>query len=101
VQHMVRGTRRAMCKEITLLPTNRKGVDLMKPKSSSFDRLVARYYPAVYSFAARLTDDPRDAVALTRQAFNAARNQLHRMRSQTSIATVLIAAVLRAGLAPA
>src|SRR5262245_27500736 len=25
----------------------------MKPKSSSFDRLVARYYPAVYSFATR------------------------------------------------
>ena len=42
----------------------------MKTKNSRFDRLVARYYPAVYSFAARLTDDPRDAVALTRQAFN-------------------------------
>jgi DNA-directed RNA polymerase specialized sigma24 family protein len=38
----------------------------MKTKNSRFDRLVARYYPAVYSFAARLTDDPRDAVALTR-----------------------------------
>ena len=71
----------------------------MKTKSLSFDCLVARYYPAVYSFAARLTDDPPDAVALTRQAFNGARKQLQRMRSQTAIATVLIAAVLRAGLA--
>ena len=73
----------------------------MKTKSSRFDVLVARYYPAVYGFAARLTDDPRDAVALTRQAFNGARNQLQRMRSQPAIATILIAAVLRAGLAPA
>ena len=48
----------------------------MKTKSPSFDRLVARYYPAVYSFAARLTDDPRDAIALTRQAFSGARNQV-------------------------
>lgn len=71
----------------------------MKTKSSRFDRLVARYHPAVYSFAARLTDDHREAVALTREAFNGARKQLQRMRSQTAIATVLIAAVLRAGLA--
>jgi DNA-directed RNA polymerase specialized sigma24 family protein len=73
----------------------------MRTNSSRFDVLVARYYPAVYSFAARLTDDPSDAVALTRQAFNEARKQLLRMRSQTAIATVLIAAVLRAGLAAA
>ena len=73
----------------------------MKTKSSRFDRLVARYYPAVYSFAARFTDDPRDAVALTREGFNGARKQLQRMHSQTAIATILIAAVLRAGLAAA
>ena len=42
----------------------------MKTKSSRFDRLVARYYPAVYSFASRLTDDPREAIALTRDSFN-------------------------------
>ena len=70
----------------------------MKTKSSRFDRLVARYYPAVYSFAARMTNDPREAVALTREAFNGTRKQLQRMPSQTAIATVLIAAVLRAGL---
>jgi DNA-directed RNA polymerase specialized sigma24 family protein len=70
----------------------------MKTKSSRFDRLVARCYPAVSSFAARLTDDPREAVALTREAFNGARKQLQSIRSQTAIATVLIAAVLGAGL---
>ena len=73
--------------------------NVMKTRNSSFDRLVARYYPAVYSFAARLTDDPRDAVALTRDAFNGARQQLRSMRNQTAIATVLVSAVLRAGLA--
>ena len=73
----------------------------MKTKSSRFDRLVARYYPAVYSFAPRLTDDPRDAVALTRQAFNSARKPLQRLQNQTAIATVLVSAVLRAGLASA
>ena len=73
----------------------------MKTKSSRFDRLVACYYPAVYSLAARLTDDPRDAVALTRQAFNSARKQLYNVRNQTEIATVLVSAVLRVGLASA
>jgi DNA-directed RNA polymerase specialized sigma24 family protein len=73
----------------------------LKTNSSRFDGLVTRYYPAVYSFAARLTDDPRDAVVLTREAFNGARKQLQSIRNQTAIATVLIAAVLRAGLASA
>ena len=73
----------------------------MKTKSSRFDHLVARYYPAVYSFAAKLTDDPREAIALTREAFNGARKQLQSMRSQTAIATLLVSAVLRAGLASA
>jgi len=71
----------------------------MKTKSSRFDRLVAQYYPAVYGFAARLTDDPREAIALTREAFNGARKQLRSIRNQTVIATVLVSAVLRAGLA--
>jgi DNA-directed RNA polymerase specialized sigma24 family protein len=71
----------------------------MKIKSSRFDRLVARYYPAVYSFAARFTDDPREAVALTRETFKSARKQLQYRRSQTAIATILFSAVLRAGLA--
>jgi DNA-directed RNA polymerase specialized sigma24 family protein len=73
----------------------------MKTKSSRFDRLVAQYYPAVYSFAARFTDDPREAVALTRDAFNSARKQSRNLRNPTAIAIVLISAVIRAGLAPA
>jgi DNA-directed RNA polymerase specialized sigma24 family protein len=73
----------------------------MKTRASHFDRLVARYYPAVYGFASRLTDDPREASALARNAFSSARNQLRKLRNQTEIAAVLIGAVLRAGLATA
>jgi DNA-directed RNA polymerase specialized sigma24 family protein len=73
----------------------------MKTKSSRFDRLIAQYYPAVYSFAARFTDDPREAVALTRDAFNSARKQAQNPRNPTAIAIILISAVIRAGLASA
>lgn len=48
-----------------------------------------------------LTGDPRDAVALTRHAFNSARKPLQSTHNQTAIATGLISGVLRAGLAPA
>jgi len=64
----------------------------MKTKNSLFDSLVARYYPAVYSFASRFTDDPCEAIALTRDAFNIARKQLRDVRDQTAVATVLISA---------
>ena len=70
----------------------------MKKKSSRFDRLVAQYYPAVYSFASRLTDDHRDIVALTRDAFSGARKQAQNLRNPTTIAIVLISSVIRAGL---
>lgn len=72
----------------------------MKTKSSRFDRLVARYYPAVYSFAARFTDDPREAIALTRGAFNNARKEAENLRNPTAIALVLISAVIRTALTP-
>ena len=72
----------------------------MKAKSSRFDSLVARYYyPAVYGFASRLTDDPREAIALTRNAFRSAQKQLCSLRDQTAVATILISAVIRGGLA--
>jgi DNA-directed RNA polymerase specialized sigma24 family protein len=71
----------------------------MKAKSSRFDSLVARYYPAVYSFASRLTDDPREAIALTRNAFRGARKQLCSLRDQKAVPTILVSAVIRAGLA--
>jgi DNA-directed RNA polymerase specialized sigma24 family protein len=67
-------------------------------EGSRYDNLVARYYPAVYSFAARLTEDPRDASDLARAAFRNTRRQLMQLRNQTAIATILIAAVIRAGL---
>ena len=73
----------------------------MKTKTSRFDSLVARYYPAVYSFATRLTDDPREAVVLTRDAFNSTRKQLQNRRGETALATILISAVIRAGLSGA
>ena len=45
----------------------------MQTTQQNFDALTARNHPAVYSFASRLTDDPRDAIVLTRAAFNIAR----------------------------
>jgi hypothetical protein len=73
----------------------------MKTKNSRFDSSVARYYPAVYSFASRLTDDPREAVALTRDAFRNSQKQLRNLRDQTAVATTLISAVIRGSLAAA
>jgi DNA-directed RNA polymerase specialized sigma24 family protein len=72
----------------------------MKAKISRFDNLVARYYPAVYSFASRLTDDPREAIALTRSAFKNTQNQIRNRRDETALATILTA-LIRAGLATA
>jgi DNA-directed RNA polymerase specialized sigma24 family protein len=70
----------------------------MKAKSSRFDSLVARYYPAVYSFASRLTDDPREAVLLTHDAFNSIRKQRWNCRDEVERVTILLNAVIRAGL---
>jgi DNA-directed RNA polymerase specialized sigma24 family protein len=72
-----------------------------KAKNSRFDRLVARYYPAVYSFALRLTDDPWEAVVLTRDAFNSTRKQLRYCRDEVVLVTILLTAVIRAGLTAA
>ena len=73
----------------------------MKAKTSRFDNLVARYYPAVYSFASRLTDDPREAVVLTRDAFQSTRKQLWNRRDEVERVTILLNAVIRAGLTAA
>ena len=70
----------------------------MKAKPSRFDCLVARYYPAVYNFASRLTDDPREAVVLTHDAFASMRKQLRNRRDEAALASILISAVIRAGL---
>jgi hypothetical protein len=79
--------------------TNQKRKPPIKAKSSRFDNLVARYYPAVYTFSCRLTDDPREAIELTRNAFRSVQKQLCSLRDQTAVATTLILAVIRAGLA--
>ena len=71
---------------------------MMKAKTSRFDSLVARYYPAVYSFASRLTDDPREAVVLTHDAFKSTRNQVRNRRDEAALASILVSAVIRAGL---
>jgi DNA-directed RNA polymerase specialized sigma24 family protein len=74
---------------------------MMKAKISRFDRLVAGYYPAVYSLASRMTDDPRKAVVLAHDALESTRKRLGNRRGETAFASVLIAAVIRVGLAAA
>ncbi len=70
----------------------------MKVKSLRFDSLVARYYPAVYNFASRLTDDPREAVVFTHDAFKSIRKPLGNRRDEAALASILISTVIRAGL---
>jgi DNA-directed RNA polymerase specialized sigma24 family protein len=73
----------------------------MKAKSSRFDSLVARYYPAVYSYASRLTNDPREALVLTHDAFKNTQKQLRNRRDEVALVTILLTAVIRADLAAA
>jgi DNA-directed RNA polymerase specialized sigma24 family protein len=82
-----------------LRPLKRK--PMIKAKISRFDRLVARYYPAVYSLASRMTDDPRQAIVLAHDALESTRKRLGNRRGETAFASVLIAAVIRAGLTTA
>ena len=77
---------------------NQKRKPPIKTKQARFDTLVARYYPAVYSFASRLTDDPREAVLLTYDAFNTIRNRRWRRLNEVMLATILLNAVIVAGL---
>ena len=74
---------------------------MIKAKISRFDRLVARYYPAVYSLASRMTDDPRQAIVLAHDALERTRKRLGNRRGETAFASVLIAAVIRARLTTA
>jgi hypothetical protein len=70
----------------------------MKTKGARFDSFVARYYPAVYNFASRLTDDPREAVLLTHDAFNRTRKLVRNRRDEIAVVTILLTAVIREGL---
>jgi hypothetical protein len=80
---------------------NQKRKPAMKAKRARFDSLVARYYCAVYDFASRVTDDPLEAVLLTHDAFNSTRKQLRNRRDEVEGVTILLNAVIRAGLAAA
>jgi DNA-directed RNA polymerase specialized sigma24 family protein len=82
-----------------MTPAKRKRKPPARAKALRFDSLVARYYPAVYSFASRFTDNPREAVALTREAFKNTQKQLQTRRDEDGLATILISAVIRAGVA--
>jgi DNA-directed RNA polymerase specialized sigma24 family protein len=73
----------------------------IRTKTARFDRLVARYYPAVYSLASRMTDDPRQAVVLAHDALESTLKRLGNRRGETAFASVLIAAVIRVALATA
>ena len=77
---------------------NQKRKAAIKTKYTRFDTLVGRYYPAVYSFASRLTDDPREAVLLTHDAFSTIRKRPWRLRDEVMLATILLNAVIAAGL---
>jgi hypothetical protein len=46
-----------------------------------------------------LTDDPREAVLLTHDAFSSTRKQLRSRRDEVALVTILLNAVIRAGLA--
>ena len=72
----------------------------MKRKRARFDTLVARYYPAVYSFASRLTDDPREAVLLTHEAFITTRKRLRNRRNEVELVTTLLDAVIEGASLP-
>ena len=77
---------------------NEQGKPSIKTYPARFDTLVARYYPAIYNFASRLTDDPRQAVLLTQRAFTSIRNQLWIPRDEIALVRILLKAAVRAGL---
>jgi hypothetical protein len=77
---------------------NQKRKPPMKAERERFDSLVARYYCAVYNFASRMTDDSLEAVLLTHDAFNSTRKQLRNRRDEVALVTILLNAVIRAGL---
>jgi hypothetical protein len=74
---------------------NKRRKPPMKTKRARFNTLVARHYPAVYSFASRLTDDPLEAVLLTHGAFNSTRQLLRSRHDEVAIVTILLTAVVR------
>lgn len=70
----------------------------MRTTRPHFNTLVARHYPTVYRLASRLTDDPLEAALLTHDAFNSTRKLLRRGDDEVAVVTILLTAVIRAGL---
>lgn len=62
----------------------------MKTTDPRFNRLVARYYPAVFHLAATFSRSPAEAVALTRRTFERAAGQIPRFRSADEINFLLL-----------
>jgi len=58
------------------------------------DTLVARYYPALYSFASHLTDGPRQALLLADHAFDTTPKQLSNCCDENVFASLLFANVI-------
>ena len=81
--------------------TQSKRKPSINTKRARFDALVARYYPTVYTFASRLTDDPREAVLLTHDAFNSIRKQLRTRRDEIALVIALLNAVIQGNFADA
>lgn len=65
----------------------------MKTTNPRFNRLVARYYPAVFHLAAKFAPSPAEAVMLTRRTFERAARQLPRFRSAAEINFLLLTAL--------
>jgi hypothetical protein len=84
VGHAGQDSNRAECEGIGTV-TNQKRKGPIKAKSSRCGSLVAPCYPAIYSFASRLTDDPREAVVLTRDTFKSTRKQLRNRREEVAL----------------
>src|SRR5437764_15229014 len=83
-------------RKLNWIATNRKRKPPMKVKTSRLDSLVARYYPAVYTFASRLTADPREAVALTPDAFTSLQQQPRNPRDAPALPSIPISPVIPA-----
>ncbi len=68
----------------------------MKTTNPRFNRLVARYYPAVFHLAAKFSQSPTEAVALTCRTFERAAQQLARFRSEDEINFLLLTSLTSA-----
>ena len=81
-----------------LQETSQKRTPRIKTKGARFDTLVGSFYPAVYGFASPPTDDPREAIILTHDAFNSTRKRLRTCCDENVFESIAIAAVIRAGV---